>query len=124
MIGIMIASYLVVHRRRIKVEDLYPSQNPRKSIYWYSYGVNWRAGIAVRPFHLSRLYSKAEISAVDMRHYPFSARLRGKRQYKRYRAYWPHASVLYMLLDGVCDQRGNVLYLALCVSGAGGTEIC
>ncbi|EYE96758.1 nucleobase cation symporter-1 family protein [Aspergillus ruber CBS 135680] len=46
MIGIMIASYLVVHRRRIKVEDLFPMQSPRDSIYWYSYGVNWRAAIA------------------------------------------------------------------------------
>lgn len=56
----MIASYLVVHRRRIKVEDLFPMQSPRDSIYWYSYGVNWRAAIAVRFFRPSGLYHEAK----------------------------------------------------------------
>lgn len=43
------------------MEDLFPSQNPRDSIYWYSYGVNWRAGIAVRPFHPSGVCRGANI---------------------------------------------------------------
>ena len=45
MIGLMISSYYVVNRQKIKVDDLYVGN--RSSIYWYSYGVNWRAPVAV-----------------------------------------------------------------------------
>lgn len=44
-IGILLAHYFVVQKRRIKVSDLYklgPS-----SIYWYTCGVNWRAVVSV-----------------------------------------------------------------------------
>lgn len=46
MTGCMIASYLVVNRRKIAVDDLYRGDSG--SIYWYTWGVNWRAPIAVR----------------------------------------------------------------------------
>ena len=44
MIGPMIASFIVIHRFRLKVDDLYIG-NP-SSIYWFSYGFNWRAPVA------------------------------------------------------------------------------
>ncbi|KAH0489557.1 hypothetical protein TgHK011_009980 [Trichoderma gracile] len=44
MTGMMFASYVVVNRRKVKVDDLY--QGHSGSIYWYTYGVNFRAPIA------------------------------------------------------------------------------
>ncbi|KAL6887354.1 permease for cytosine/purines, uracil, thiamine, allantoin domain-containing protein [Trichoderma longibrachiatum] len=44
MTGMMFASYVVVNRRKIKVDDLY--QGHGGSIYWYTYGVDFRAPIA------------------------------------------------------------------------------
>ena len=48
MIGLMISSYLVVNKSKVKVDDLYVGG--RSSIYWYSWGVNWRAVVAVGRF--------------------------------------------------------------------------
>ncbi|OJJ65859.1 hypothetical protein ASPBRDRAFT_201460 [Aspergillus brasiliensis CBS 101740] len=44
MIGLMIGSYLCVHRCKIKVPDLFAGD--ARSIYWYTFGVNWRAIVA------------------------------------------------------------------------------
>ncbi|KAE8348185.1 permease for cytosine/purines, uracil, thiamine, allantoin-domain-containing protein [Aspergillus coremiiformis] len=44
MVGSMVSAYLVVMQRKIKVEDLFPPAD--RGIYWYSYGVNWRAPVA------------------------------------------------------------------------------
>ncbi|KAL7811658.1 permease for cytosine/purines, uracil, thiamine, allantoin domain-containing protein [Trichoderma gracile] len=44
MTGMMFASYVVVNRRKVKVDDLY--QGHSGSLYWYTYGVNFRAPIA------------------------------------------------------------------------------
>lgn len=44
MTGMMFASYVVVNRRKIKVDDLY--QGHGGSIYWYTHGVNFRAPVA------------------------------------------------------------------------------
>uniref|UniRef100_A0A093VJ29 Allantoin permease n=1 Tax=Talaromyces marneffei PM1 TaxID=1077442 RepID=A0A093VJ29_TALMA len=44
MVGLMISSYLVVNQRKIKVPDLFIGN--KNSIYWYTYGVNWRAVVA------------------------------------------------------------------------------
>ncbi|KAL4898677.1 permease for cytosine/purines, uracil, thiamine, allantoin-domain-containing protein [Aspergillus ambiguus] len=50
MVGCMIVSYLAVMRRKIKVEDLFP-EHGSDGIYWYTFGINWRAPVAVRqPF--------------------------------------------------------------------------
>ena len=52
MIGLMITGYFLVHRRKIKVEDLYyPRPNHvhgdnTRSIYWFTWGINWRACLA------------------------------------------------------------------------------
>uniref|UniRef100_A0A093VZX5 Allantoin permease n=1 Tax=Talaromyces marneffei PM1 TaxID=1077442 RepID=A0A093VZX5_TALMA len=48
MVGLMISSYLVVNQRKIKVPDLFIGN--KNSIYWYTYGVNWRAVVAVCSF--------------------------------------------------------------------------
>jgi nucleobase:cation symporter-1, NCS1 family len=48
MVGLMISSYFVVNQRKIKVPDLFVGNE--NSIYWYTYGVNWRAIIAVCSF--------------------------------------------------------------------------
>jgi NCS1 family nucleobase:cation symporter-1 len=45
MTGLMISSYFVINHRKIKVDDLFIGDS--SSIYWYTYGVNWRAIIAV-----------------------------------------------------------------------------
>jgi Cytosine/uracil/thiamine/allantoin permeases len=45
MTGLMVSSYFVVNRRRIKVDDLFVGSS--QSIYWYTFGVNWRAIVAV-----------------------------------------------------------------------------
>ncbi|EFE44577.1 hypothetical protein TRV_00643 [Trichophyton verrucosum HKI 0517] len=44
MTGLMISAWFIVHRRKLKVEDLYTGN--RTSIYWFSHGFNWRAFIA------------------------------------------------------------------------------
>ncbi|PNY21209.1 Uncharacterized protein TCAP_07265 [Tolypocladium capitatum] len=44
MTGLMAANYVVVCRGKIKVDDLY--RGDAGGIYWYSYGVNWRAPVA------------------------------------------------------------------------------
>ncbi len=46
MTGIMIASYLLVNKRKININDLYHGSS--HGIYWYTYGCNWRAFAAVR----------------------------------------------------------------------------
>ncbi|KAJ5784738.1 Allantoin permease [Penicillium pulvis] len=43
MTGLMIASYFVVNKGKIKVEDLFVGDS--SSIYWYTWGVDWRAVI-------------------------------------------------------------------------------
>ncbi|KAK2025445.1 NCS1 nucleoside transporter family protein [Colletotrichum zoysiae] len=44
MTGLMISSYLIVNKRKINVDDLY--RDGSESIYWFSYGWNWRAPVA------------------------------------------------------------------------------
>ena len=44
MTGMMVAAYLMVSRRKIAVDDLY--RGNASSIYWYSFGINWRAPVA------------------------------------------------------------------------------
>ena len=46
MIGLMVTSYLVVNKQKIRVDDLYCGN--KESIYWYTWGINWRAVVAVR----------------------------------------------------------------------------
>ena len=55
-LGILLAHYFIIQRRRIKVADLY--RTDKKSIYRYSYGVNWRSIISVGaiPFQNFTLY--------------------------------------------------------------------
>ncbi|QRD88811.1 permease for cytosine/purines, uracil, thiamine, allantoin-domain-containing protein [Aspergillus flavus] len=47
MVVSMLASYFAGMRRKIKVEDLFPCHADGKGIYWYTYGVNWRAPVTV-----------------------------------------------------------------------------
>ncbi|KAJ5887707.1 Allantoin permease [Penicillium taxi] len=44
MTGLMISSYFVINRSKIKVHDLFVGNS--SSIYWYTMGVNWRAAVA------------------------------------------------------------------------------
>ncbi|KAF2009429.1 NCS1 nucleoside transporter family protein [Aaosphaeria arxii CBS 175.79] len=44
MTGIMVASYLVVNKRKLNTDDLYRSD--KSGIYWYTFGVNWRAPVS------------------------------------------------------------------------------
>ena len=45
MTGMMISSYFVVNKSKINVDHLYIGN--RGSIYWYTWGVNWRGIVAV-----------------------------------------------------------------------------
>ncbi|KAM0261428.1 hypothetical protein ACHAQJ_002281 [Trichoderma viride] len=44
MTGMMFANYIVVNKRKVKIDDLYHGHSG--SIYWYNYGINFRAPIA------------------------------------------------------------------------------
>jgi len=44
-IGMMILSYFVVNKSKINIDDLFVGN--KQSIYWFTYGINWRAIIAV-----------------------------------------------------------------------------
>ncbi|KAK7900658.1 hypothetical protein LTR67_002942 [Exophiala xenobiotica] len=44
MIGLMISSYYIVNKRKIKVDDLF--RGNKSSVYWYTWGINWRAPVA------------------------------------------------------------------------------
>lgn len=48
MTGLMISSYFFINKRKIKIEDLFLGNS--NSIYWFTAGVNWRAGVAVCHF--------------------------------------------------------------------------
>jgi NCS1 family nucleobase:cation symporter-1 len=45
MTGLMISSYFVINKRKIKVDDLFVGDS--SSIYWYTCGLDWRAAVAV-----------------------------------------------------------------------------
>jgi len=45
MTGLMISSYYIVNKQKINVDDLFVGNE--QSIYWYTYGINWRALVAV-----------------------------------------------------------------------------
>lgn len=65
-LGILVAHYFVVQKCRIKVSDLYTTG--KESIYWYSFGLNWRAVVAVRAnslAHPSILYDVAELTCIS-----------------------------------------------------------
>lgn len=47
-LGTVAASYFVLYKQRIKVSDLYRLSG---NIYWYNYGVNWRAIVSVSFSH-------------------------------------------------------------------------
>lgn len=51
MVGIMVASYFVVCKRKLDIDSLFTGD--RSSIYWYTCGVNWRAIVAVSCFSAS-----------------------------------------------------------------------
>ncbi|CAI7565782.1 unnamed protein product [Penicillium pancosmium] len=44
MTGLMISSYFVINKRKIKVDDLFVGDS--SSIYWYTCGLDWRAAVA------------------------------------------------------------------------------
>ncbi|KAJ9610457.1 hypothetical protein H2200_005234 [Cladophialophora chaetospira] len=44
MVGLMISSYYITNRRKINVDDLF--RGDKTSIYWFTYGINWRAPVA------------------------------------------------------------------------------
>ncbi|KAE8441774.1 hypothetical protein EG329_004332 [Mollisiaceae sp. DMI_Dod_QoI] len=44
MTGLMISSYFVINRRKINVDDLFVGN--KQSVYWYTWGINWRAVVA------------------------------------------------------------------------------
>lgn len=44
MTGVMFADYYIVRRQNLKLTHLYEASE--QSIYWYTKGVNWRAGVA------------------------------------------------------------------------------
>ena len=75
MVGLMVASYFVVNKRKICVPDLYIGN--RTSIYWYSWGVNWRAPIAVS-FRLESPLSYLSSWTLELTHIlPLSSGLLG-----------------------------------------------
>lgn len=45
MTGVMAAFYVLVCKQKVNVEDLY--RDDKDSVYWYKWGVNWRAAVAV-----------------------------------------------------------------------------
>jgi len=42
--GLLVADYWIIRQRRYKMDDIY--RGDAESIYWYTYGVNWRAFVA------------------------------------------------------------------------------
>ncbi|KUJ07643.1 NCS1 nucleoside transporter family protein [Mollisia scopiformis] len=44
MTGLMISSYFIINRQKINVDDLFVGN--KQSVYWYTWGVNWRAIVA------------------------------------------------------------------------------
>jgi cytosine/uracil/thiamine/allantoin permease len=74
MTGLMISSYFVINRRKIKVDDLFVGNS--QSIYWFSWGLNWRAVIAVGSLYtLTSMLTNG--ATVGMRHSPLFTWLRG-----------------------------------------------
>lgn len=50
MTGLMAAGYLLINKQKLHVDDMYRINS--SSIYWYTYGCNWRAPVAVSLFLL------------------------------------------------------------------------
>lgn len=78
MTGLMISSYFIINRLKIKVEDLFVGSS--RSIYWYTYGINWRAAVAVCLPNIYPPDSDVLTGAVGMRSDTLSSRLRRARQ--------------------------------------------
>lgn len=53
-LGIVLAHYFIIQKRRIKVSDLYCLGD--NSIYWYTWGVNWRSVVSVSSFFPNIVY--------------------------------------------------------------------
>ncbi|CAK7234520.1 hypothetical protein SCUCBS95973_008963 [Sporothrix curviconia] len=45
-LGIMVAEYFIVQKRRLRVTDLYTLVDNASNLYWYTMGLNWRAVVA------------------------------------------------------------------------------
>lgn len=45
MTGLMVSSYFLVNRKKLCIDDMY--RGGKQGIYWYTWGVNWRAPVAV-----------------------------------------------------------------------------
>lgn len=61
MTGLMVSSYLLVNRQKINVDALY--RGDRSSIYWYSYGINWRAVVSVSHSLISSILWYSDINS-------------------------------------------------------------
>lgn len=78
-IGMMISSYFVVNRCKINIDDLYVGN--KTSIYWYTYGINWRAIIAVRlNLFATPSHNRTNRAIVDMWGRTVSSRLPCERK--------------------------------------------
>jgi cytosine/uracil/thiamine/allantoin permease len=87
MTGLMISSYFVVNKRKINVDDLFVGN--KGGIYWYTWGINWRAVVAVsctsRPICLVSNVALI-LGTLGMWHRSFNARIRRRCSAKHYRS--------------------------------------
>lgn len=120
MTGLMISSYFVVNRQRIKVDDLFVGSS--QSIYWYNFGVNWRAVVAVcslisfssfRFFQCllipSMMTNYWQPLSVDLWYRPFTTWVCRLCKFQHQCTRRSYAPILYLLPDRPCHQRLGLL---------------
>lgn len=105
MVGLMISSYLVVNQRKIKVPDLFVGNS--NSIYWYTYGVNWRAVVAVCLSSSPNINETRLLTScvVDLWSCSFITWLHCIRKSQHFSPHWTDTFVLHLFLDWAVDQR-------------------
>jgi nucleobase:cation symporter-1, NCS1 family len=115
MVGLMVTSYLIVNKRKIRVDDVYIGN--RESIYWYTYGVNWRAVVAVSRPNLNRCV--ANRPPVDMRRSSKHARLHFSSQSEHQGSHRSDPALLHLLPERLrylvigAHRTASVLPIAL-----------
>lgn len=113
MTGLMISSYFVVNRGKVNVDDLFVGD--RRSVYWYTWGVNWRAVVAVsRPaFNYARVFT--DLGTVGLWCCSIDAWICGFCSAVSDSSDWIDASILYLLPGRIYYQFWHLLSVAFCV---------
>ena len=123
MTGLMVSSYMIVNKRKIKVDDLFRGNS--QSIYWFTYGINWRAVVAVSlPFRILLENIWLTLNTVVLWNCSIAARICCGSQYKCQHTYRSDPSIRYVLSGWVCHRFCCLCCFTLRFPSSESTSVC